>query len=99
MERDVKMLETAKANGDVYVWVDLRTGLIKGRSRVFHDNGEVPENRRMFEMMTVAEYEWLTDKSRVTNVVTAADMYDSVKWTNGGFVVGNGFIPVSKRSD
>ena len=99
MERDVKMLETAKANGDVYVWVDLRTGLIKGRSRVFHDNGEVPENRRMFEMMTVAEYEWMTDKSRVTKVVTAADMYESVRWTRSGFIVGDGFVPISGGKD
>ena len=97
MERDEKKFSLALENGDNYVWIDLKTGKIKGRSKTTVCVNLLPEKERMYEMMTLGEYAWLTDNERVTKIVTAADLYDSVEWTSKGFRTADGFVPVPKR--
>ena len=88
LERDEKMLERAKLNGMRYVYFIPETGVIVGKTKHSRDPAPCHEGYDgKYEKMTIEEYEWLTDKTRVTKVVTAADLYDKVKWTNKGFVV------------
>lgn len=51
----------------------------------------------MFDMMTLAEYAWLTDKTRVTKVVTGADLYDKITWTRSGFVIDGERVPIPRQ--
>lgn len=44
-------------------------------------------------------YMWLTDTARKTEVVTAADLYDTVQWTGGGFKIGGKFLPVNRGKE
>lgn len=99
MERDLKNLELAKQFGDYYVYVDLKSGKIMGRSRTSTIDGKQPECRTMYERMTVEEYEWLTDKTRETKIVTAADIYDKVSWTGKGFVVCGEYVSANHDTE
>ena len=38
-------------------------------------------------MMSVDEYEWMTDETRETKITTAADLYDKIEWTSKGFKI------------
>lgn len=96
MTRDEEGLKRAFAQGAQYVWVRLETGQILWRSKfreVLHLKGEKPKGDRM----TVAEYVWLTDPDRKTEVVTAADLYDTIEWTPRGFVIGGKKISISQK--
>lgn len=37
-------------------------------------------------------YLWITDETRDRNVVTAADLYDTVRWTKDGITIGGEFV-------
>ncbi len=104
MERDVKNLENAKGKGAVYVFVNMKTGVIVASSKhtpetvpaiAYIDKKFMKENS--IELMSVEEYEWFTDKNRHVNVVTGADLADKVGWTNRGFVVDGKKMPFQEK--
>jgi len=97
MERDEKTFNAALENGDKYVWIELKSGKIMYRSRTRYCRDIDPSCRGMFDMMTLSEYAWFTDKTRVTKVVTGADLYDKITWTRSGFVIDGERVPIPRQ--
>ena len=92
--RDEKGLKRWPASETLIV--DTRTGVVIAGVRCpFCDMcktiGHVGEH-----LMAIGrkEYLWLTDTGKKTKVVTASDLYGTVKWTERGFRIGGEFIPL-----
>ena len=96
MKRDKDRYEFAKDAGAVYLYVCSKTGTIIGHTKYsedpYHPQGTHWDD---FEKMTIDEYEWMTDETRDRTVTTAADLYDSVEWTNKGFVINGEKININ----
>ena len=89
LKRDEKRLRLASKYDVLELFVNTETGRIVGMN--------IYTSMKFFDMvvdfshvitLTIEEYKWMTDETRSRTVTTAADLYDKVEWTSGGFVIG-----------
>lgn len=86
-ERDINGLKQARSHNAVFVLAMTNSGRIAGFATYSNTFHWVNTTVKGFISLTVDEYDWMTNPNRKTEVVTCADLYDRIEWTQSGFVL------------